>query len=124
MPVLELAFFPAEQRPLLVIADPNEAARGALGAIHALRGTLVPPYPISEACEVRRSGTSEEATSALAALIASGEDHARDGRGRKLRLRWGALEPADMDALLQVGYGSRPLVVYGGLSDRVLQVFC
>lgn len=106
VPVLELAFFPAEQRSWLVVSDPNEAARGALGAIHALRNTLAPPYPISKVCEARRAAAPEgaegEAMAAMAELIASGEDHGRDGRGRKLRLRWGALKPEDMDALLQV----------------------
>ena len=106
VPVLELAFFPAEQRSWLVVSDPNEAARAALGAVHALRNTLAPPYPISEVCEARRAAAAEgaegAAMAAMAELIASGEDHGRDGRGRKLRLRWGALKPEDMDALLQV----------------------
>ncbi|CAN0440222.1 unnamed protein product, partial [Ectocarpus sp. 12 AP-2014] len=105
VPVLELAFFPQEQRPWLVVGDPNEASRGALGAIHALKSTLAPPYPISEACEARRAvaaeGAEGAAMAAMAEMIASGEDHGRDGRGRKLRLRWGALSPEDMDALLQ-----------------------
>lgn len=104
--MLELAFFPAEQRSWLVVGDPSEAVRAALGAIHALRNTLAPPYPISEVCEARRAaaaeGAEEEVMAAMAELIASGEDHGRDGRGRKLRLRWGALKPEDMDALLQV----------------------
>lgn len=102
VPVLELAFFPAEQRSWLVVSDPNEAARSALGAIHALRNTLAPPYPISEVCEARRAAVAEGAMAAMAELIASGEDHGRDWRGRKLRLRWGALKGGDMDALLQV----------------------
>lgn len=106
VPVLELAFFPAEQRSWLVVSDPNEAARGALSAIHALKSTLAPPHPISEVCEARSAaaagGAEGAAMAAMAELIASGEDHGRDGRGRKLRLRWGALGPEDMDALLQV----------------------
>lgn len=116
VPVLELAFFSEEQRSGLVVRDPNEAARGALHAIHALKDVLAPPYPISEACEARRvrAGAAEAAAAAVAALIASGEDHGRDGRGRKLRLRWGALEAADMDALVQVwgrgGTGGRYVV--------------
>lgn len=102
VPVLELAFFPEEQRSRLVVREPNEAARGALHAIHTLKDALAPPYPISEACEARRTRTDANAAATVAALIASGEDHGRDGRGRKLRLRWGALEDADMDALVQV----------------------
>lgn len=123
VPVLELAFFPTEQRSWLVVSDPNEAARGALAATHALRNTLAPPYPISEACEARRAaaveGAEGEAMAAMAELIASGEDHARDGRGRKLRLRWGALKPEEMDALLQVCF-IPPVDVRGGGEGRTV----
>ena len=103
VPVLELAFFPEEQRPNLVVRDPAEAARGALHAIYALRNTQAPQYPISEACEARCLTAGGEAGEAMKTMIASGEDHARDSYGRRLRLRWGALESADMDALVQVG---------------------
>lgn len=102
VPVLELAFFPENQRSTLVVSEANEAARGALHATHALLKTLAPPYPISEACEARRLGVRAGAAATMAALIMRGEDHGRDSRGRKLRLRWGALEPTDMDVLLKV----------------------
>lgn len=102
VPVLELAFFPREQRPSLVVQDPNEAARGALHATHAIKAALAPPYPISEACEGTRRRISDEAQANMRELIASGNDHGRDNSGRKLRLRWGALSSEDMDALLQV----------------------
>lgn len=106
VPVMELAFFPKQERSALVVRDPNEVARCALHATHALKGTFHPGYPISDACEAGVGGGArsrgDEATAALAALIASGEDHGRDSSGRKLRLRWGALSSADMDALVRV----------------------
>lgn len=103
LPVLELAFFPKEERSRLVVRDPNEAARDGLHIIHAFKDASAPPYPISKSCEaVRVRETGPAAAAALAALILSGEDHGRDARGRKLRLRWGALDAADMNALVQV----------------------
>lgn len=102
VPVLELAFFKQEDHSRLVVTDPNDAARGALLAIHALSKTLKPQYPIAEACEARRLATGGEAGAAMRALIESGMDHVRDSFGRKLRLRWGAMESTDMDALIQV----------------------
>lgn len=104
VPVLELAFFPEEMRPQLVVRDPNEAARGALHVLHAVKDALAPPYPISEACESSRGVGSyrTEVPEAVRALMEKGEDHGRDGRGRKLRLRWGALDQSDMDTLVQV----------------------
>lgn len=102
VPVLELAFFKQEDHSRLVVTDPNDAARGALLAIHALSKTLKPQYPIAEACEARRLAAGGEAGAAMRALIESGQDHARDSFGRRLRFRWGALDSADMDALIQV----------------------
>ncbi|CAN0455463.1 unnamed protein product, partial [Discosporangium mesarthrocarpum] len=45
-PVLELAYFPPAERGGIVTREPNEAARGALQTLHALRDTLAPPYSI------------------------------------------------------------------------------
>lgn len=107
VPVLELAYFPASQRRGLVVREANEAARAALEATHALRNTIHPGYPISEACDAQIGKTPEGVRSAEAvrvsqAIVEKGEDHAVDSRGRKLRLRWGALDSSEMDALVMV----------------------
>lgn len=103
LPVLEMAFFPKEERSRLAVTHPKEAARDGLRIIHAFKDVLAPPYPISEACEALRvRELGPVAAAALAALIVSGEDHGRDGGGGKLRLRWGALDAADLNALVQV----------------------
>lgn len=107
VPVLELAFFRQQDRPSLVVRDPNDAARGSLHALHAVKDSLAPSYAISRACEAGVERGSERSTQlatreGLAALLESGEDHGRDARGRKLRLRWGALSSEDMDTLVQV----------------------
>lgn len=107
VPVLELAFFPEQERPGFVIREPNEAARAALHATHSLRNTAHPGYPISDACEAAigrgwEGVRTAEAVGIAAAIVKAGEDHARDSRGRKLRLRWGALDATDMDNLVLV----------------------
>lgn len=102
VPVLELAFFKQEDHSRLVVTDPNDAARGALLAIHALSKTLKPQYPIAEACEARMLATGGEAGAAMKALIESGQDHSLNSFDRRLRFRWGALDSADMDALIHV----------------------
>ncbi|CAN0026003.1 unnamed protein product, partial [Choristocarpus tenellus] len=102
-PVLELAYFPPGERASIVIREPNEASRGALNALSALRETLAPPYSIAESGrsgeggeEVGREGKDEVGTDV-------GDGHALDSRGRRLRLRWNALGPDDLDALVQRG---------------------